>query len=210
MNFFKKIPVFLAGLIYPCKIHGKNNIPKEGDASVMVSNHYSALDCLFLVKSYPKDISFLAKKELFNNKILGKILKWYGAISIDRNNPEIKSLLTATKALKEGKKLVIFPEGTRNKTNADLQPLKSGSAIFAVKAKCAILPVIISGKARPFRRTHIIIGAPFTLDEFYDVKLTPEIIGEMDEIIKSKLLEQKRILDGILMKKVEQNEADNG
>ena len=200
MNFLHKIPIFVWSLFYPCKIHGKENIPKEG-ASVLVCNHFRAIDCGFVARAYSKDVFFLAKKELFDNKLLGGIVTWYGAIPIDRENPDLKSLLRASKVLKEGHKLVIFPEGTRNKEGNELQEIKGGSAMFAVKAKCPIVPMMLSGRAKIFRRTHLIVGEPFELSEFYDKKITPELMQEMDNIVAEKMKEQMAILTEKLSKK---------
>ena len=175
MNFFHKIPIFFWSWFYPCTIHGKENIPKEG-ASVLVCNHFRAIDCGFVARAYNKDVFFLAKKELFEKKLIAKIIKSFGGIPIDREKPDIKSMLLATKVLKEGHKLVIFPEGTRNKTNDVLMPLKAGSVLFAVRTKCPIVPLRLSKKAKIFRRTHLIVGKPFELSEFYDKKLSDEDI----------------------------------
>ncbi len=200
MNFWQKIPVFIFNLIYPSKIYGKENIP-QGSA-VFVCNHFSALDCGYMVKTYNKDLYFLAKKELFNKKLLAKLLKSYGGIPVDRENPDIKSLFSAVKVLKEGHKLAIFPEGTRNKTGSKkLQPIKGGTVVFAVKAKCPIVPMMMSRKARPFTKTHLIIGKPFTLEDYYDKKLTNELIDEMGKLVYDKMCEQEKILSEILSKK---------
>ena len=200
MNFFHKIPLFFFNIFYPYKIHGKENIP-EG-AAVFVCNHFRAVDCGFIADAYSKDIYFLAKKELFKNKLLAKIIKSYGGIPVDRENLDMKSMLAALKVLKEGHKLTIFPEGTRNKTGTtELQQIKGGSMIFAVKAKCPIVPFMLSGKAKFLRRTHLIIGKPFELSEYYSKKLTETELDEMEKIVSEKMREQQRILYDILSKK---------
>lgn len=201
MNFLHRIPIFFFSLLYPCKIHGKENIPKKGEPAVLVCNHFRAIDCGFAARAYPKDMFILAKKELFKNKFLAKVLKSYGAIPVDRSKPDLKSILASSKVLKEGHKLIIFPEGTRNTQNEELQELKGGSAFFAVKAKCPIVPMMLNGKARIFRRTHLIVGKPFELTDFYDTKITPEITVKMDEIVREKMLEQQAELKKLLTKK---------
>ena len=70
MNFFKKIPISILNLLYPCKIYGKENMPKDG--AVLVCNHFSALDFLFIMRASNTDLHILAKNELFKNKLLGK------------------------------------------------------------------------------------------------------------------------------------------
>ena len=193
MNFLHKIPLFFFSLVYPCKFYGKENIPKG--SAVLVSNHFSALDCGYIAKLYSKDIYFLAKKEIFKNKLFAKIVKSYGGIPIDRDKPDIKALFSATKVLKDGHKLAIFPEGTRNKTGTNqLQPIKGGSVIFAVKAKCPIVPMMILKKAKFLSRNKMIIGKPFYLEEFYDKQITPDLIEKMDKIVETEMLNQQRIL----------------
>ena len=166
MKFWHKIPIFFWSIFYPGKIYGKENIPEGG--AVLICNHFRAIDCGFVAKAYPKDVYFLAKKELFEKKLLSKIIKSYGGIPIDREKPDLKSLMTAVNVLKQGHKLVIFPEGSRNKTGTDkLQELKGGTAVFAVKAKCPIVPMMFLKKSKIFRYTHLIIGKPFELTEYY-------------------------------------------
>ena len=201
MNLFHKTILSIWSLFYPLKIYGKENIPKN-EGAVFVCNHFSALDCGFVARAYNKDIFFLAKKELFDNKLIGSIIKGFGGIPIDRGNPDIKSLFIATKVLKDNHKLAIFPEGTRNRTKTNqLQELKGGTVVFAIKAKCAIVPMMLDKKAKFLRRTNLIIGQPFYLDEFYGKKLTPELIDEITQIMRDKMLEQQEKLNEILDKK---------
>ena len=207
MNFLHKIPIFFFSLVYPCKIYGRENIPKKGEPAVLVCNHFRAIDCGFIARAYGKDLKILAKKELFKNKFFSKILISYGAIPVDRDKPDLKSMLASSKALKEGHKLAIFPEGTRNTVNDELQELKGGSAFFAVKAKCPIVPMMLSGKAKPFRKTHLIIGKPFELTEYYDTKITPELTVKMDGVVRDKMLEQQTILKELLEKKKKDKNA---
>ena len=200
MNKFQKFLVKIASLFYPCKVYGKNNIPKG--SAVLACNHYSAIDCLYFLELQQDDLSFLAKKELFKNKLFGKVLKVYGAIPIDRENPEMRSLMAAIKVLKDGKKLTIFPEGTRNKSGSkELQELKGGTAVFAVKAKCPIVPVMIYKKARFFVKNKMIIGKPFTLDEYYSKTLDEQTVAEMDKILAEKMIEQQYLLRKLVKSK---------
>lgn len=209
MNFFHKMVVFFWGLAYPSKFYGKENIPENGSA-VLVCNHYRAIDCGFIAKAYSKDIYFLAKKELFNNKFLGRIIKSFGAIPIDRENPDLKSMASALKVLKGGHKLAIFPEGTRNKENSTLQQLKGGAGVFAVKAKCPVVPMMIYKKSKAFRRTYIIIGKPFELSEFYNTRITQTESEKIEKIIREKMLEQAEILNNLMnSKKKKRKNADN-
>ena len=148
MTLFQKILFKIASFLFPSKIYNFENIP-VGKA-ILVSNHFSFVDPIFFLKLSKKEkIYVLAKKELFEKKIISKLLKSFNAIPIDRDNPGINSVIQVTKALKNGNKVGIFPEGTRNKSKSNL-PLdfKGGSVIFALKAKCPIVPIMMLKKAR--------------------------------------------------------------
>lgn len=200
MKFLLRIPIFFFSLFYPMKVYGKENIPEGG--AVLVCNHFRAIDCGFIKRIYYNNIKFLAKKEVFKNKIIGKIAKAYGGIPIDRENPDMKSLLEAIKEIKKGHKLCIFPEGTRNTSGTNkLQEIKGGSAVFSVKAKCPIVPIMMLKKSKIFRKTKIIIGKPFELEEFYGKKLTEQNIAEMDKIVSEKMIEQQEILENMTKKR---------
>ena len=143
MNCFHRFVLRSFNVFYPYKIYGKENVPKG--SAVLVCNHLSAVDAGFIADVYNKDIFFLGKKELFKNKFFGKIISSFGVIPIDRENNDVKSMLKAIRILKDGHKLVIFPEGTRNKNENDdgLQEIKGGAALFAVKSQTPVVPIII-------------------------------------------------------------------
>ena len=199
MNFFQRIPIFFFSLLYPMKVYGKENIPEGG--AVLVSNHFRAIDCGFIARICDKNIKYLAKKEIFKNKLISKIVKSYGGIPIDRDNPDMKSLLEAIKEIKKGNKLCIFPEGKRNVSGtSDLQEIKGGSVIFSVKAKCPIVPIMMLKKAKMFSKTRIIIGKPFELSDYYGKKLSEEDIAYLDQIVREKMIEQQDILKQLVAK----------
>ena len=203
LNWFKKgIVKFVSGIFFPIKIYGKENLP-EGSA-VVVCNHLSIIDSVYFVKlNLHENFSIIAKKELFDNKLVGKILKSYGAVAIDRDNPDVKTLISVIKNLKNGEKVLLFPEGTRNKTGTtELQKIKDGSSIFALRAKCPIVPVIIYKKARLFKKNKMIVGKPFELTDFYDKKGADLDNAKMTNLIYEKMcFEQQNLFETVKKKK---------
>ena len=200
MNFLHNSLIKIANFLYPSKIYGLENICSSN--AVICSNHLCMIDVVYLIKYFNKDTSFVAKKEIFNNKLIGKILKGFGAVPVDRENVDIRSILTIVKILKNGNNLVIFPEGTRNKTGTtDLLPFKGGSMFFAVKTKKPILPVIINKKAKLFRKNYLIIGKPFELDEFYGRELDDQTISQMANFVREKMIELQTQLKEIISSK---------
>lgn len=198
MTKFQKFLLKIAYFFFPYKIYNYENIP-DGRA-VIVSNHFSFVDPIYLLKLSKNDtIHIVAKKELFEKKLISKFLKSFNGIPIDRDNPGISSIIQVTKALKNGDKVGIFPEGTRNKTKSNL-PLnfKGGSVVFALKAKCPIVPVMMQKKARLFRKTRIIVGKPINLDEYYDKKLGVDEINDLGTLVRNKMIEIQTELNTML------------
>ncbi len=187
MNSFQRFVIRLATIFYPVKVIGAENLPSDG--SMIVCNHLSSIDVVYIAKIFlHKQVNFVAKKELFENKFSNKILTSYGGIPIDRDNPKISSIIKIIKTIKSGKNMVIFPEGTRNKSgNTKLLPLKGGSGIFAIKAKSAIVPMIVYKRAKLFCKNFVCIGKPFYLDEFYNTEMTEEKIALTEQIISNKM-----------------------
>ena len=103
--------------------------------------------------------------------------------------------------LKGGDVLAIFPEGTRNKVNNELQPLKPGAGMLAFKAKVPIVPVIIDKKAHVFRKAKLLIGKPLYLDEYYGRKLDAELHEEINEKVRNSMLETQKELRAMLESK---------
>lgn len=183
---------FIPGkIIYPCKIYGKENL-KKGKA-VLTMNHTSNLDAVNIVLGTFEKKYFLAKKELFKNKLFGAFIKAMGGIKIDRQSADVGAIKNALKVLKNNKKLIIFPEGTRNKSdNVELGEVKSGAAMLAIKAKAPIIPVWVYNRPHAFRMTKILIGKPYELDEFYGAKITEEVLDKASEIVSQKLNQLKQ------------------
>ena len=110
------------------------------------------------------------------------------AIPVSRDGQDAKAIMTALRYLKKGEKISMFPEGTRNRTDQELLPLKGGAALFAIKAKVPVYPIMTIGKTKYFRRTPIIIGDPIDLSEFYEMKMSAEDYARAEEIVREKML----------------------
>lgn len=176
-------------IFYPTRIKGRKNL-KKGKAILSV-NHTSNMDVVLLLANTFEKKYTLAKKELFKNKMFGALLKSYGGISIDRENADLSAIKKSLKVLNNNKKLIIFPEGTRNKNEdiSNLGKLKTGTAMLAIKSKSPIIPVWISRRPKVFRLTTITFGEPFELDQYYGKKLCEEVLEEATEIILQKIKE---------------------
>ena len=181
------IPPFY--LLKPFRFYGNRKV-KDG-ACVYICNHYAMLDPAYAAALTWEQIHFVAKKELFSNPIMNFLLKKVKAIGVNRDGNDARSLLDCFKCLKNGEKLCIFPEGTRNKTDEEMLPFHHGAAAIAIKCKAPIVPMVIYKKPRFFRMTHILIGDPFELSEYYDRKLTEADFAEADEKLREVMLSMR-------------------
>lgn len=171
---------------FPTKFIGKKNIPKG--ACILVSNHTSNVDAANLATHTWEKKYYLAKKELFKSKFIGAIVKSWGAIPIDRNGNDLSAIKESLKVLKKGKKLVIFPEGTRNNNeNMELGEVKQGAAMLAIKGKVPVVPMFVLKKPKFWRRNKVFVGEPFELSDFYGKKLSSEELAAASKIIEDKI-----------------------
>lgn len=136
-------------LLYLPKIEGCENIPHDKRV-VLAGNHTSNLDCLLLISSTKRSIHFLAKNELWKFP-LGLIFSHMGLIPVDRTTKSHKSLVEAYKYLHNESLVLVFPEGTTEKRRG-LLPFKMGAVKMAQETNSEIIPFVITGKYKLFRR----------------------------------------------------------
>jgi 1-acyl-sn-glycerol-3-phosphate acyltransferase len=130
------------------KFVGRENFGK-GKAYIFVSNHTSFLDLPGLTMCIPGQYRPLAKKELLKIPVFGWITQ-SAAVVVDRSNP--KSRKASMDHLKEilnmGISILIFAEGTQNRTKEILQPFKDGAFRMAIDTQKPILPMVVIGAGR--------------------------------------------------------------
>lgn len=173
--------------IYRFKFIGKENIIKG--AAIVCGNHTANIDSVLVILALgdKKQYAAMAKKELFNVPVLRLLLKAFGAYPVDRGGNDLSAIKYSLKALKEGEKLVIFPEGTRVKGGME-SVAKSGSSMLALKAKAPIIPVYITPGQKAFRGCTLTFGKPYyplvegkpTSEDYH--RVTEEIMKRIREI----------------------------
>ena len=175
-------------LFYRVKILGKENIIKKGK-SIVVCNHLGKMDVFVVAALYPDKTIFLAKKEWYKNKFLAWLLKVMGSIPVDRDKPSLTTIKESLQVLKNDKRLGIFPEGTRNTQNTEIQEIKQGTAMFAIKGKAVITPVILHSQVKMFKTNYAIVGKPIDFSEFYDVRFNDKVSAKCSNIIYERMRE---------------------
>ena len=189
-GFLKKVCNAFVQIFFPYKLIGKEKV-KDG-ACVLVGNHYRIWDIVHMACVTDEKVHFIAKQEIFENKFLAHLCDIVEAIPVSRDGQDAKAVMIALRYLKKGEKISMFPEGTRNRTKEELLPLKGGAALFAIKAKAPIYPVMCVRKTRLFRRTKVIVGDAVDLSAFYDRKMAAEDYAEAEEIIREAMLSTRR------------------
>ncbi len=163
-TFLKNICKAFYYLTFRIEVEGQENIPLSGGA-VICPNHKSNHDAVLITAVIKRRLTYLGKEELFKFKPLGFIFKKVGAIPIKRGTGDIGAVRKAIEVLKDDKLIIIFPEGTRNKSGDLLLDFHSGASLIAYKAQCPIIPCAIVGKFRPFSKIRVVFAKPLaTLD----------------------------------------------
>lgn len=170
MDTFHRFLKVLSGPIkffWRVTAEGSENIP-EGSC-ILVCNHTAIADVLILEVSSPRQIKFMAKKELFKVPIIGKLLPSVGAYPVDRGGVNVSSIKTTLSLLEHGSLVGIFPQGTRQPyVNPEDTPLKNGAGLIAHRSGACILPAYVynkKNKIRLFHKNHVIFGKPILLSD---------------------------------------------
>ena len=194
-NVITKIFKIYTKTFYKVEIKGLENLPEEGPY-IIACNHKSNLDAIFVSGLINhKKLRCVSKKELFNNKILAFILDKLGVIPINRDNPDISSIKTILKVLKNKEILAIFPEGTRHKDLNSFADAKAGLGMFAIKGKANVVPISLITNYKLFNKVTLYIDKPVDLSEYYGSKLNTDdyqnISDNIMDIIKTNYFNNK-------------------
>lgn len=163
-TFLGKFAPLLLKLVGSTELINRDALPQDG-GYVIACTHSGWAEVIWLaIAVLPREIHFMAKKELFKNRLSGWFLKSINAFPVNREAPGISSLKIPVTILKEGGVVGIFPSGTRNNSS---QGLKRGAIHIAYTAGVPIIPAVYEGSAtiKPidiFKRKEnkIIFGKP--------------------------------------------------
>ena len=194
----------LVTTVFRPSITGVENVPREG-AAIIVCNHLSFVDSIFLPLAIPRKMTFLAKSDYFTGKgIRGAIVKWFmtsaGQLPIDRSGGKASeaSLNTGLGVLAEGRVLGIYPEGTRSPDGRGYRG-RTGVARMVLEAHVPVIPVAVVGtdevmplgaKLPKVKRASVVIGEPLDFSRFEGLEndrfvlrsITDEIVYRINEL----------------------------
>jgi 1-acyl-sn-glycerol-3-phosphate acyltransferase len=144
--FLKPFAVFLMKRFFHLQSVGRHHVPAAGPV-LLVANHLSVLDPPLVGAAADRELSFLAKAELFSVPLFGRLIRALNARPVRREGADAAALREALRTLAEGRALLVFPEGTRG-AEGELRPAKAGAGMLAVLSGAAVVPVYIAGSGR--------------------------------------------------------------
>ena len=146
-------------LTFRFRVVGADKVPRDGGL-VVAANHISNFDPPILGVAVPRPLWYMAKKELFAMPGLGALIRRLNAFPVDRQAGGTAALRASLRMLKEGRAVVVFPEGGRNVTGTNEE--KAGAAFLAAVSGAPVVPAAIGGtrRLRPFGRVTVTFGEP--------------------------------------------------
>ncbi len=150
----KLVAVALMRLLFRLEIRGADRVPMAGPL-LIVANHVSLLDPPVVGGACPRQLCFMAKAELFDIPLLGRLLRAVNARPVRREGGDARALKAALRVLEEGKGLLVFPEGTRGE-EGPVREGKPGVGMLAVTSGAAVVPAYVSGSWRALPRGRLI------------------------------------------------------
>lgn len=190
--------------LWVSEIEGLENIPKNGPV-IIASNHESYFDFLCFTAASPRKIHYMAAEKFFNKAVWKQLMQLTGQIRVDRKHPDKSKVFQQVfSALKQGRMMGIFPEGTRSPDGKLLKAF-TGVAKIALQAKVPVVPVGMIGtyeimsrhdKRPKLKKAKIKIGKPIYFNEYHNIEhkdhhfreVTDKIMLEIAELTGEKYL----------------------
>ena len=169
-------------ILFDYKVYGTENVPEDSRAVIFAPNHASNLDPPIVGMTLKTPTHYYARDYLFKVFGLGTALTWLGTLPIKGDGTDFHSVRQMLRALKEGKRLVIFPEGTRS-ADGELHEAEGGTGFLAINSKAYVVPVYIQGTYEAYPRSakffrckpvRVYFGKPFIPAE------DPEVMAAAD------------------------------
>ena len=160
MEFLRVLCKIFFSVFLRVRVIDADKMPREGGV-IVAANHESMLDMFMIGYRVPRYIKWMAKEELFKNKLVAKFITACGAYPVKRSTRDVSAARTTFEMLERGEPVGIFPQGTRGAAEGET---KKGAAMLAVKTRAPILPMYIT-ENKGFRcKATVVIGKPFLPD----------------------------------------------
>jgi 1-acyl-sn-glycerol-3-phosphate acyltransferase len=158
-RMLRPVVFLIVRLCWRFRAEGTENLPEAG-ACIVAANHFHLLDPVIIGAALGRPVRFMAKEELFRNRLAGRLLSILGAFPVKRGKTDVQAVRRSLQVLAEGEVLGIFPEGTRGRAG-EIQDAYSGAALLAARCEAPLVPVGLYGTYRPGGRLRMKVGKPF-------------------------------------------------
>lgn len=163
---------------YDLRCFGREHLDFPG-AALLLSTHQSTLDPVMIGVMKNSELSYLARKTLFKSRLFGALIRALNAIEIDREGGGLAGLKETLKRLKQGEKVLMFPEGTRTSTGYPAE-LKPGFLSLARRGSVPLVPMAVCGAYQALQRGSRLPNY-WPLCVVVSQPLQPEAIAGMDD-----------------------------
>jgi cytidylate kinase len=137
-------------LFYRLQVYGLEHLHAGG--GILAANHTSFFDPPVISVSCPEEVHFLARESLFRVPFLGRLIRALNSHPVARASSDVHTFRQLIQLLREGKKVILFPEGQRS-PDGDLHPLEQGLSFLVYKAQATVYPVYVDGTFQAWNRS---------------------------------------------------------
>jgi len=190
---FVKIIKPLIRPFYPVTVFGPRKF--EDKKTIFVMNHNSGWDPIVWSAYCKNRIHFMYKAEFRKSKFLRSVFDALEFVPVSRGDVDLAAIKKSLEILNGNQILGIFPEGTRSPDVENFKPFHTGTALLALKTKAPIRLFYIWDKLKAFHRNYIVVGEEYTLEKYYDRKITKDLLEEVSRDLCDKLVELKTSAD---------------
>ena len=177
--------------VYPTFVTGREKLKGLKAPYLLLGNHQHLLDPVCIGCLCPLEVRFLGKKELTGSAFTKWFMGQLHMISIARHESDLEAMRKATKEIRAGRVMGIFPEGTRHQPQM-METVESGAAFLALREKIPMVPVYIHKKFRPFHRNTVRVGDPIMPESYPAGGPSRENAEKLNQLIKDTFYDLRR------------------
>jgi 1-acyl-sn-glycerol-3-phosphate acyltransferase len=159
------------------RVLNRENVPLEGPV-LLVSNHQSFLDPVLCGIGLHRELDYIARDNLFENRLFARYIRSLNAFPIQRGQADIAAIRTIVERLRQGRAVVLFPEATRTR-DGRIRPIKGGFELIARRSGATTVPVVIDGAFDAWPR-HQRIMSMGRIKVMYGRSVTAREAADMD------------------------------
>jgi 1-acyl-sn-glycerol-3-phosphate acyltransferase len=193
-RFMRFLAQWAMTLLFKARVFGVRHVPAEGGV-LLVCNHQSFMDPVLVTMALRREGNYMARDSLFGNRLFRRLIESLNAFPVRRNAADLSAIKESLRRLKQGRVVVLFPEGTRT-PDGRIGPMLPGLSAIAKKAGVPVVPTLIDGVFQAWPRDrklpgpgNVIVeyGRPILPSEYEDLSQ-----GQLTELLRERLLAMQR------------------